>query len=56
MKDNKTKQRFIEFRAAGCSFDNIAKQLNVAKSTLIDWSKEFEYEVANLKAIELESL
>ncbi|MDJ0288213.1 MULTISPECIES: hypothetical protein [Bacillus] len=33
-----------------------SQQLNVAKSTLIDWSKEFEYEVANLKAIELESL
>ena len=56
MKDNKTKQNFIELRAAGYSFDNIAKQLDVAKSTLIDWSKEFEYELANLKAIELESL
>ncbi|MFP3886783.1 hypothetical protein U8V97_15150 [Priestia filamentosa] len=56
MKDNKTKQRFIELRAAGYSFDNIAKQLKVAKSTLIDWSKEFEYEVANLKAIEMETL
>ncbi|MBM7094787.1 hypothetical protein JSY36_03370 [Bacillus sp. H-16] len=56
MKDNKTKKRFIELRAAGYSFDNIAKQLKVAKSTLIDWSKKFEYEVANLKAIELETL
>mgnify|MGYP000470939178 CR=1 FL=1 len=56
MKNNKIKQRFIELRAAGHSFDNIAKQLEVSKSTLIDWSKEFEYEVANLKAIELESL
>lgn len=56
MKDNKTKQKFIEHRAAGHSFDKIAKELKVAKSTLINWSKEFEYEISNLKAIELESL
>ncbi|WP_371018939.1 helix-turn-helix domain-containing protein [Pseudalkalibacillus sp. JSM 102089] len=56
MKNNKTKQTFIELRAAGYSFDHIAKQLGVAKSTLIDWSKEFQHEIANLKAIEMESL
>lgn len=50
MKDPKTKQQLIELRAAGYSFDKIAKKLMVAKSTLIDWSKEFEFEVANLKA------
>jgi hypothetical protein len=51
-----TKKRFVELRAKGWSFDKIAKELGKAKQTLIDWSKELELEIANLKAIELESL
>lgn len=56
MKDQKTKTQFIELRAQGLSFNNIAKRLNVSKPTLIKWSKEFEYEISNAKAIELETL
>lgn len=51
-----TKQRFIELRARGWSFDKIAKELGKAKQTLIDWSKELEEEIANYKALELEAL
>ena len=51
-----TKQRFIELRAKGYSFDKIAKELGKAKQTLIDWSKELQDEIANLKALELEAL
>jgi len=51
-----TKERFIELRAKGYSFDKIAKELGKAKQTLIDWSKELQDEVANRKAVELESL
>jgi len=51
-----TKQRFIELRAKGWSFDKIAKELGKAKQTLIDWSKELQNEIANLKAMELETL
>jgi IS30 family transposase len=51
-----TKQQFIELRAKGYSFDKIAKELGKAKQTLIDWSKEFKEEIANLKALELEAL
>lgn len=51
-----TKQRFIELRAGGWSFDKIAKELGKAKQTLIDWSKELEEEIANYKALELEAL
>lgn len=50
------KQRFIELRAQGMSFDKIAQKLNKAKQTLIDWSKELEEEIANYKALELEAL
>lgn len=50
------KQRFIIMRAQGWSFDKIAKELGKAKQTLIDWSKELQEEIANHKAMELETL
>jgi len=56
MEDIKTREEFIELRARGYSFDKIAGKLHLAKQTLIDWSKEFEEEIANLKAVELEAL
>ena len=43
-------------RAKGYSYDRIAKELGKAKQTLIDWSKELQDEIANLKALELEAL
>lgn len=51
-----TKEKFIELRAQGWSFDKIAKELGKAKQTLIDWSKDLDKEIANLKALELEAL
>lgn len=56
METLETKERFIELRAKGWSFDKIAQELGKAKQTLIDWSKELEEEIANLKALELEAL
>jgi hypothetical protein len=50
------KDKFIELRAKGYSFDKIAKELGKAKQTLIDWSKELQDEIANVKALELEAL
>jgi len=51
-----TKQKFIELRAKGYSFDKIAKQLGKAKQTLLDWSKELDQEIGQAKAMELELL
>lgn len=51
-----TKEKFIELRAKGLSYDKIAKDLKVSKQTLIDWSKELQDEISNLKALELDSL
>ena len=56
MKDNETKEKFIELRAKGYSFDKISSELKVCKQTLIYWSRDFEEEIGNLKAIELEAL
>jgi len=51
-----TKEQFIELRAKGHSYDSIAKKLGKAKQTLIDWGKELQEEIANLRALELDSL
>ena len=58
MKEDKheLKQKFIEMRAKDISYNKISKQLGVSKQTLINWSKEFNIEISNLKAIEHESL
>jgi replicative superfamily II helicase len=56
METVNVKQRFMELRAKGYSYDKIAKELKKAKQTLIDWSIELQEEIANLKAMELEEL
>ena len=56
MEDWKVKEQFIELRAQGMSFDRIAKELNLAKQTLINWSKELTEVIENVKATELEAL
>jgi len=40
MKEGKQLSDFIQMRIEGKSFDEIAKELNTAKSTLIDWNKK----------------
>ena len=56
MKDLETQKQFIELRAKGNSFDSIAKTMNIAKSTLIKWSKVFENEISELEKIELNEI
>jgi hypothetical protein len=56
METIELKERFIELRAKGWSFDKIAKETGKAKQTLIDWSKDLQDEIANRKALELEAL
>ena len=50
METTELKERFIDLRAKGWSFDKIAKETGKAKQTLIDWSKELQDEIANRKA------
>jgi len=40
MKDQQTKEKFIELRAKGLSFDKISRELRISKQTLINWSKK----------------
>lgn len=56
METTDKKHNFIELRAQGYSFDKIAKELKISKVALLEWAKEFEDEITNLKALELEAL
>jgi len=56
METNEKKEKFIQLRAKGYSFDKIAKKLQMSKQTLINWNKELEEEISNFKAMELELL
>ena len=56
MKDNKTKDRFIELRAQGLPLAKIAAKIGASKTTLVNWEREFKEEVDNLRAMELEAL
>ena len=56
MHDQETQQKFVALRAQGRSFSRIATELNVARCTLIDWSRKFQFQIQNQRAIELEAL
>ncbi len=51
-----TRNRFIELRAQGWSLARIAAQLHLAKRTLVDWNREAQREIRDLKDVELEAL
>jgi transposase len=50
------KSQFVELRAKGWSYLKISKRLKVSKNTLANWGAEMEGQIANLKAMEMESL
>jgi len=56
MKDTDKQKKFIELRAKNRSFQSISEEIGVSKTTLIKWSKEFDYEISNLHNLELEAL
>ena len=56
MHDEKTIQRFIELRSQGWTYARLGTELNVSKPTLIGWSRKHQFQIQNLKAIELEAL
>ena len=56
MHDDSTVQRFIELRAQGWSYTRLMAELGVSKPTLIAWSRKLQFQIQNLKAIELEAL
>ncbi len=56
MHDDQTVQRFIERRARGWTYARLMTELDVSKPTLIAWSRKHQFQIQDLKAIELEAL
>ena len=56
MHDEQTIQRFIELRSQGWPFARLSAELNVSKPTLIKWSRKHQFQIQNLRAIELEAV
>ena len=50
------RQRFLELRSAGHSYNKIAAKLKVSKSSLVRCSRELTNELKNAKALELEGI
>lgn len=46
MKMEKNIEKFIELRIAGNSFDEIARELQTSKQTLIEWNKKVDIRTA----------
>jgi hypothetical protein len=56
MTDQEAIKRFIFMRSQGWSFNRLALELQVSKPTLIKWSREYRFEINNLRATETEAL
>jgi hypothetical protein len=56
MYNNEIKDRFVELRAEGLSFDKIAAQLGTSKSTLHRWAEEREADIARLRRLQWEEM
>lgn len=56
MYDHATKDKFIELRARGIPYVDIAEQLQVDKSTLVRWNQQFGARIENLRQMRLEQL
>lgn len=56
MNNTDKKKRFIELRAAGNSYQTIATELHVSKSTLTRWNKDLSADIAQIKQKDLEAL
>jgi len=56
MHTPETRQKFIERRAQGWSLVRLAAELGVARSTLIEWSRQLRFEIQNQRTIELDDL
>jgi orotate phosphoribosyltransferase-like protein len=56
MKEMQCKEKFIELRSQGLSFEKISKEINVSKPTLIKWNQEYSQEISNLVFFHSEKL
>lgn len=56
MKGETEKNRFIELRLKGLSYEKIAEELKVSKQTLISWNAKYQKDIDQLRLIQYDSL
>ena len=56
MKNQDDKEKFIELRAGGLSYDDIAVALKVSKPTLLSWGKELHRDISTARTLRLDEL
>jgi hypothetical protein len=56
MHTNETKDKFIELRLKGHSLANISQAIGVSKTTLVEWNRECQQQLRELRSAELEVL
>ena len=56
MKNANEKERFVELRAEGRSYADIAAALKVSKPTLIAWGKELQKDILNARTLRMDEL
>jgi len=56
MKNANEKERFVELRAEGRSYADIAAALKVSKPTLIAWGKELHRDIGNARTLRMDEL
>ena len=56
MKSQEIKRQYVELRAEGNSYSQIAEKLHISKSTCTKWEKELISEIDELKRAKLEEL
>lgn len=55
-KSTEQQAQFIELRAKGLSFQSIAEKMDVSKPVLLGWAKDFDSNIKEQRAIELQAL
>ncbi|MEI7730211.1 MAG: helix-turn-helix domain-containing protein [Verrucomicrobiota bacterium] len=56
MENNEKQQRFIELRTKGWTYARIAEELGVHRNTILNWSRQFQFQIQNARVIEDEAL
>jgi len=56
MKEKENKEKFIELRAQGYSFEKISRQIRISKPTLIKWQSDLNKEISELEDLNYQNI
>ena len=56
MKEKENKEKFIELRAQGYSYEKISRQIKISKPTLIKWQSDLNKEISELEDLNYQNI